>query len=98
MGSKAGAMKGLFPRRLTERPHLGRAPSSRVLRNNTAHNQRVGVAAGVLPLGRGRRREPDWPVVSSQTAPGGHTPGRRRGHRWTGSAPVEQVGRRRPGR
>src|SRR5262245_33355142 len=41
-----GAMEGLFPRRLTERPHLGRAPNSRVLRNNTAHNRRVGVAAG----------------------------------------------------
>jgi hypothetical protein len=26
-------MKGLFARRLTERPHLGRSPSVRLLRN-----------------------------------------------------------------
>src|SRR5262249_24016895 len=50
MDAQIGATKGPFPRRLTERPHPGRAPHFRPLRNNAAHNGRPGVAA------RGRRR------------------------------------------
>jgi hypothetical protein len=84
--------EGPFSGRLTERPHPGRSQSFRLLRNNAAHNRRAGVAAGVLPWGRGRRRQPDSPMVSRQTSPRGHTAGRRREQRCTGSASVEQVG------
>jgi hypothetical protein len=71
-----GGDEGPFPRRLTERPHLGHghAQSFHLLRHNAAHNRRAGLAAGVPPVGWGRRREPDWAVVSRQTSPGGDIP------------------------
>ena len=57
-----------FLRRLPNPRSRTFARSFPPLRNNAAHNRRAGVAAGSPRWGRGRRRGPDWPMVSRQTS------------------------------
>ena len=84
-----GAMKGLFREGLQNAP-ISDMDMRRVFTCSVtthAHNRRAGLAAGVPPVGWGRRREPDWAVVSRQTSPGGDTPAAAAGE----TAPVARV-------